>query len=168
MYERSRHQRGAALVEIVIVVTLSSLLIGLFLHADLAVNRSIMRWTFRCGLEQAAIGLRKQIRRDLDYCDSLRLTGKSELQIFHSDTAVVVYSTSANTITRNGRALLPPEISFSDFSLTPWNTTVLTSTDAFMIADASVRILSITLRRDNLATQTLMLPIRPYSTRQIL
>lgn len=162
-----KQARGTALIEILIVVALSTLLVGLFLHADLAVNRCIMRWTFRSGLEQAAIGMGKQFRKDLDYCDSVRISSTSEMQVFRSDTAVVIYSTSSNTITRNGRALLPPQISLSDFSLTPLNPKAMSSSDALMMEDLSAKVLSITLMRDDLATQTLMLPIRPYSTRLI-
>ncbi len=162
-----KQARGTALVEILIVVALSSLLIGLFLHADLAVNRSIMRWTFRSGLEQAAIRLGKQLRRDFDYCDSLRMNDTGELQVFRSNTPAVVYSTSDNTITRDGKILLPAKIVVSDFSLKPLNSKITSSSNVQMKNDRSEKVLTITLRRNDLATQTLMLPVRPYKTRHI-
>ncbi len=167
MPEMTEEDQGTALVEILIVIALSSLLIGLFLHADLAVNRSIMRWTYRVGLEQAAIGLGRQFRRDLDNCDSLHISNLIDMEIFGSGTPVVVYSFGDSTIKRNGRLLLPGKIMVADFSLKPLNLHLVILPVAAINLDQSTQVLTITLRRGDLATQTLVLPVRPYSKRCI-
>lgn len=161
------NDRGAALVEILVVIALSSLLIGLFLHADLAVNRSIMRWIFRSGLEQAAISLSKQLRKDSNDCDSLHLNNGGDVEVFRSGISMAVYSFDGNTITRNGRTLLPEKITMSDFSLDPLSSTMNTLPIAAMSEDLPQQVLTVTLNHSDQAIQTMQIAIRPYLTRQI-
>ena len=167
MSAKSRSCRGAALVEVLITIVLSSLLIGLFLHADLTVNRSIIRWVKRSGLEQAALNLTNQLRRDINRCDSLLVQSPKEIEMFSSGNAVTRYSFADSTVTRNGRALLPLSISIAGFSLSPLLTDLEGATSRRGSVEYNQQVLTITLARTGLATQTIVLPIRPYAKRHI-
>lgn len=162
-----RRDRGVTLIEVLIAIVLSSLLIGLFLHADLAVNRSLLRWMHRSSLEQTTISLARQLRRDFDDCDSIHVGQNGEIAAFHSGIVATRYSFGVNAIVRNGRSLLSLPITVGDISfehLRPgWETALLGSARI----SVSPLVIKLTLGRGNLATQTLILPIRPYSTRQI-
>jgi competence protein ComGC len=167
MRQTNRLQRGTTLIEILIVIVLSSLLIGLFLHADLTVNRSIVRWTGRSGFEQSVILVGRQINHDTFCCDSVRQTGATEFEVFQDNTAIARYSFRDSTITRNDRALLPPRVVLANFTFE------LLIFDRNALAPglnqitASPRLLTLVLERSGVGAQTLTLPIRPYPTRHL-
>ena len=162
-----RPQRGTALVEILIVIVLSSVLIGFFLHADLAVNRSIMRWTYRSGLEQAAMRVSKQIHSDLNRCDSLRLTDATEFVVFQSRKPPVRYSYRDSTITRDDRELLPAGVKLTRLAFEPLISELEVHADFAKIPTETQQVLTIVLERGEAASQTVIIPVRPYSSRHI-
>lgn len=167
MSPKISRQVGAALVEILIVVVLASLLIGLFLHADLAVNRSILRWTQRSVLEQSSIGIGRQLRKDLGDADSINFDGNNAFEIFRSNSRAARYSFGDSTIMRNDRILLPESISLASFSMTPLDSGL--EAVAFDLEKDRTKpfTITVTLSRNEHATQTICVPVRPYSRRQI-
>lgn len=158
---------GAALVEVLIVMVLSSLLIGLFLHADLAVNRSILRWAQRSSLEQAAQSLGQRLRKDINRSDSLGAQGTRELEIYSNGHTITRYSFDDSTVTRNGQVILRAPITVAEYSFNP----LISDLENFSLGIGSVgsaqRVLTITLKRGDLATQTMIVPLRPYAMRHI-
>jgi hypothetical protein len=165
MKPTSRRENGTALIEILIAIVLTSLLIGLFLHADLAVNRSIMRWTYRSGLEQAVIGISKQISHDSYLCDSIRQTGATELEVYLENSGAVRYSFRDSTITRNDRLLLPTQVILTNFEFEPLTFAQDIPAPGLHSISETQLLLTLVLERRGVGTQTLTLPIRPYSTR---
>lgn len=167
MSPKTSRQVGTALVEILIVIVLASLLIGLFLHADLAVNRSILRWIQRSGLEQNSIAVSKQLRKDICDADSLHFDGSNEFEIFRSNLRAVRYSFGDGTVIRNDLVLIPESISLASFSMTPLDSGL--DAIAFDLDKDRTRpfTITVTLSRGEHATQTISVPVRPYAKRQI-
>lgn len=160
-------QQGTTLVEILIAIVSSSILIGLFMHADLAVNRSIMRWAYRSGIEQSAISVAKQLGRDILRCDSLQRTGDAELVIYRGLDASVQYSFRDSSITRDGRDLLSAKVRLVQFKLEPLVAAQDLPEDYWRAPVDAAQLLTLVLGRSGLASQTLKIPIRPYSIRHI-
>src|SRR5690606_18161785 len=107
---------GSTLVEVLVAIVLASLLLGLVLHADLAVNRSLLRWTAQMHLEQAAVTLTTRLRSDISRADSIPQADSVLLRLF-IDGEAVEYTIHEGTIERNGLALLDSKCQTSMMSI---------------------------------------------------
>lgn len=96
---------GSALIEVLVAIVLGSLLIGLVLHADLAVNRRILRWSAQMQLEQTAVTVSSRMRSDMAWADSV-VRADSAMLILSGERRQVQYSFRDGRIERNGESLL--------------------------------------------------------------
>lgn len=159
---RVKTSSGSALVEVLVAIVLASLLLGLVLHADLAVNRSIRRWTAQMLLEQSAVSLTTRLRSDIFRADSIPQADSVLLRLY-IDGEAVEYTIHGETIERNGVALLDSKCRTKVKRIegcddTWWRR----SSDRVPMGRQNPR-LNLVLTLEDLAAQSVSIPIRPYS-----
>ncbi len=153
---------GSALVEVLVAIVLASLLLGLVLHADLAVNRSLLRWTARAQLEQAAVTLATRLRSDIFRADSIPEADSALLRLY-IDGEAVEYTIREGTIERNGVALLDSKCRTTVMRIESSDGTRWHRSADRDPGGCQIRTLKLALKREGHAAQSVFIPIRPYS-----
>lgn len=153
---------GSTLVEVLVAIVLASLLLGLVLHADLAVNRRVLRWTAQTRLEQAAVILTTRLRSDIIRADSITHVDSVLLRLF-VDGEAVEYTIRGGTIERDGHGLLGKKCRTTAMRI---EHRVDGSWRRPLDGDHVVRqlqTLNLALTLEDHAAQSVSVPIRPYS-----
>lgn len=157
---------GSTLVEVLVAIVLASLLLGLVLHADLAVNRSLLRWTVQMHLEQAALTLTTKLRNDISRADSIMQADSVLLRLF-IDGEAVDYTIHEGRIERNGLALLDSKCQASVMSIGGSDDDKGRRSSDREPAGCQIRTLNLVLRLEDHAAQSVSIPIRPYGRNKV-
>ncbi len=163
---RVKTSSGSAIVEVLVAIVLASLLLGLVLHADLAVNRSIRRWTAQMLLEQSAVTLTTRLRSDIFRADSILQADSVRLRLL-IDGEAVEYTIREGTIERNGVALLDSRCRTTAMRIEGSDQARRRQSSDSVPGGRRIPTLNLVLTLEDLTSQSMSIPIRPYSKIQV-
>jgi hypothetical protein len=163
----STAERGTVLVETLLAALLATILIGFFMHADLAVNKRILRWIGLAGLEQLTQSVRRQLQRDFLKADSVLAISDQEFRLVYRDGAAISYDFRSGRLDRNGRALLPQGVVSEQLLITSLNQETLSTMSIVKDYVKGPFVLTLELVRNGKDRCTIILPVRPFRHRQI-
>lgn len=119
MYSQLRNESGFALVELLVVLALSSVVLLIVVTSALFVDKYVDRWSSRDRLDEEAVSIHNEFRGQAAEARSISDFGDS-IVIVGRDDDRWVYSIAGGQVFRNGKPILRSGLLVASLSLSPF------------------------------------------------